>query len=156
MYWLRYDTRWSTGDADGWSAEDSLAELASLADTAGAEVVGAEWQRRRHPDPEWYLGKGRAAELAEAKAQTGFTLLVADDELSPKQQRALESAPSGRPVAWTNPDTGHQGTVTPTRTYQSGDTYCREFQSDVVIGGKNEKAYGTACRQPDGGWKVQG
>jgi surface antigen len=72
------------------------------------------------------------------------------------QQKALESAPAGRPVAWTNPDSGHQGTVTPVRTYQSGDTYCREFQSDVVIGGKNEKAYGTACRQPDGSWKVQG
>jgi GTPase len=80
-----------TGDADGWTAEDSLAELASLADTAGAEVVGAEWQNRRHADPEWYLGKGRAAELSAARNQTGFTILVADDELSPKQQRALES-----------------------------------------------------------------
>ena len=80
-----------TGDSDGWTAEDSLSELASLADTAGAEVVGAEWQNRRHVDPEWYLGKGRAAELATAKTQTGFTLLIADDELRPKQQRALES-----------------------------------------------------------------
>ena len=75
---------------DGWSAEDSLAELASLADTAGAEVVGAEWQRRRHIDPNWYLGKGKAHELREAKDETGFTLLIADDELSPKQQKALE------------------------------------------------------------------
>jgi surface antigen len=72
------------------------------------------------------------------------------------QQRALETAPTGQPVAWTNPDTGHSGTVTATRTYQSGDGYCREFQNDVIIGGKSEKAYGTACRQPDGSWKVQG
>jgi len=72
------------------------------------------------------------------------------------QQRALETAPSGKPVAWTNPDTGHSGTVTPTRTYQAANGYCREFQNDVVIGGKSEKAYGTACRQPDGSWKVQG
>ena len=72
------------------------------------------------------------------------------------QQRALESAPTGKPVAWTNPDTGHSGTVTPTRTYQSGGSYCREFQNNVTIGGKDEKAYGTACRQPDGSWKVQG
>jgi GTP-binding protein HflX len=79
-----------TGDDDGWSAEDSLAELASLADTAGAEVVGAEWQNRRHIDPNWYLGKGKAQELLEAKHETGFTLLIADDELSPKQQKALE------------------------------------------------------------------
>jgi GTPase len=79
-----------TGVVDGWSAEDSLAELASLADTAGAEVVGAEWQRRRHIDPNWYLGKGKADELRAAQSETGFTLVVADDELSPNQQRALE------------------------------------------------------------------
>ena len=52
-----------TGHDEGWTAEDSLAELASLADTAGAEVVGAEWQHRRHIDPNWYLGKGKAEEL---------------------------------------------------------------------------------------------
>jgi surface antigen len=72
------------------------------------------------------------------------------------QQRALETAPTGKPVAWTNPDTGHSGSVTPVRTYQSGGAYCREFQNNVTIGGKDEKAYGTACRQPDGSWKVQG
>ncbi|MGD8683348.1 MAG: GTPase HflX [Chloroflexota bacterium] len=79
-----------TGEDDGWTAEDSLDELASLADTAGAEVVGAEWQRRRHIDPNWYVGKGKAQELREARRETGFTLLIADDELSPKQQKALE------------------------------------------------------------------
>ena len=81
-----------TGQDEGWTAEESLAELASLATTAGAEVVGAEWQNRRHVDPNWYLGKGKAEELQVAKGETGFTLLVADDELSPAQQRALEGA----------------------------------------------------------------
>ncbi|MEI8334345.1 MAG: GTPase HflX [Chloroflexota bacterium] len=80
------DTR---GDP-GWSAEDSLAELGSLVDTAGAEVVGAEWQNRRHVDPNWYIGKGKAQELVAAKAETGFGLLIADDELSPTQQKSLE------------------------------------------------------------------
>jgi GTP-binding protein HflX len=80
-----------TGDDAGWSAEESLSELASLADTAGAEVVGAEWQNRRHIDPNWYVGKGKAEELNQAKAETGFTVLVADDELSPNQQKSLES-----------------------------------------------------------------
>src|SRR5437899_8365651 len=79
-----------TGSEDGWTAEDSLAELASLASTAGAHVVGAEWQNRRHVDPNWYIGKGKAEELVAAKRETGFDLLVADDELSPAQQRALE------------------------------------------------------------------
>jgi len=72
------------------------------------------------------------------------------------QQKALESAPTGTPVAWNNPDSGHSASITPTKTYQSGGTYCREFQSDVIIDGKPDKAWGTACRQPDGSWKVQG
>src|SRR5512146_1720035 len=80
-----------TGADDGWTAEDSLAELSSLADTAGAEVVGAEWQNRRHVDPNWYIGKGKAEELVGAKNEPRFDLLVADDELSPSQQKALES-----------------------------------------------------------------
>ena len=79
-----------TGSDDGWTAEDSLAELAALATTAGGDVVGAEWQNRRHVDPNWYVGKGKAEELASAKRETGFDVLIADDELSPAQQRALE------------------------------------------------------------------
>ncbi|MBF8289939.1 MAG: putative GTPase [Chloroflexi bacterium] len=80
-----------TGDDSGWTAEDSLVELANLATTAGAEVVGAEWQNRRHVDPNWYVGKGKAEDLVAAKNETRFDLLVADDELSPSQQKALES-----------------------------------------------------------------
>jgi surface antigen len=72
------------------------------------------------------------------------------------QQRALETAPSGKSVSWTNPDTGNSGAVTPVRTFQSGGAYCREFQNTVTIGGNQEKAYGTACRQPDGSWRIQG
>ena len=79
-----------SGDDSGWTAEESINELASLAVTAGAEVVGAEWQNRRHIDPNWYVGKGKAEELLHAKSETGFTLLVADDELSPSQLKALE------------------------------------------------------------------
>ena len=79
-----------TGADQGWTAEDSLDELASLAHTAGAEVVGAEWQQRRHADPDTYLGAGKARELIQAKHETGFTLLIADDELTPTQQRGLE------------------------------------------------------------------
>ena len=70
-------------------------------------------------------------------------------------QNSLETAKSGETASWSNPDSGHSGTVTPTRTYQaaSGD-YCREYEQTVTIGGKTERAYGTACRQPDGTWKI--
>ena len=81
-----------TGDDPGWTAEESIAELASLADTAGAEVVGAEWQNRRHVDPHFYVGKGKVDELVAAKSETGYSVLITDDELSPAQQRMLEEA----------------------------------------------------------------
>lgn len=69
--------------------------------------------------------------------------------------RALETAPSGQSVAWKNPDTGHSGTVTPTRTYQApGGAYCRDYQATVEIDGKQERASGKACRQADGTWRV--
>jgi GTP-binding protein HflX len=79
-----------TGDDPGWNARESIEELAALATTAGADVVGAEWQNRRHVDPHWYIGKGKAEELLQAKSETGFDILIADDELSPGQQKALE------------------------------------------------------------------
>lgn len=70
-------------------------------------------------------------------------------------QQALETAPSGSSSTWRNPDSGHYGTVTPTRTYESTQGQpCREFQQTVTVGGKTEQAYGTACRQADGSWKI--
>jgi GTP-binding protein HflX len=75
---------------DGWPIDRSLAELAALAETAGAVVVGSASQRRAQPDPTTYFGKGRAAELVDERAATGFNLLIVDDELAPNQQRTLE------------------------------------------------------------------
>jgi len=79
-----------TGDDPTWKVDDSLRELASLVETAGAEVVGAVAQNRETQHPVWYLGKGKAEELKALKGSVRFSLLVADDELSPKQQRSLE------------------------------------------------------------------
>lgn len=78
------------GDRTGWTAGESLEELAALVETAGAEVVGSVEQKRESIHPVWYLGKGKAEELKAAKSAAQFSLLVADDELSPKQQRSLE------------------------------------------------------------------
>ena len=55
---------------------------------------------------------------------------------------------------WRNPDSGNQYTVTPTRTYQSSGTYCREYTTKAIINGKESTMYGKACRQPDGSWKA--
>jgi surface antigen len=66
-----------------------------------------------------------------------------------------QQAPLGETVVWNNPDSGHSGTVTPVRDgTASNGLYCREFQQTVTVGGKTETAYGTACRQPDGTWRI--
>jgi surface antigen len=69
---------------------------------------------------------------------------------------AFESNRTGQAATWKNPDSGNSGTITPTKTYQAASgQYCREYRQDVIIGGEKQQAYGTACRQPDGSWKIQ-
>jgi surface antigen len=69
--------------------------------------------------------------------------------------QTLETVRTGVPSRWHNPDTGNDYTVVPTRTYDTAQGPCREYTMDAVIGGRKEKVYGTACRQPDGSWRVQ-
>lgn len=71
-------------------AENSLRELAALAETAGAVVLDGLLQRRPHPDPSTYLGSGKANELHDVVAALGADTVVADTELAPSQRRALE------------------------------------------------------------------
>jgi len=71
-------------------------------------------------------------------------------------QRSFESSGTGSATSWNNPDSGNSGSITPTRTYQQASgQYCREYQQTVYIGGEPHESYGTACRQPDGSWKIQ-
>ncbi len=68
---------------------------------------------------------------------------------------ALESSPSGTTATWKNPDSSNSGTVTPIRTYQAQNGgYCREFEQTITLAGETQQAYGTACRQPDGNWRL--
>ena len=73
-------------------AENSLRELAALAETAGAVVLDGLLQRRPHPDPATYLGRGKVEELAVVVQSLGADTVVADAELAPSQRRALEDA----------------------------------------------------------------
>jgi surface antigen len=70
-------------------------------------------------------------------------------------QESLENSPSGQTSTWSNPDSGHSGTFTPQPAYPTASgEYCREYQQTVTVGGETQEAYGTACRQPDGTWKI--
>jgi GTP-binding protein HflX len=71
-------------------AEDSLAELALLAETAGAAPVDSVLQRRDRPDPATYIGKGKAEELRDRANAEDVDVVIFDDELTPAQQRNLE------------------------------------------------------------------
>ncbi len=107
-------------------------------------------------------GDGRLAATAIgvlAGAAIGSNIGKRLDEVDRQRMREAEqrayNAPLNEPIIWNNPNTGHSGTVTPTREGRrpNGD-YCREFQSNITVGGQSEKGYGTACRQADGSWKI--
>lgn len=86
----------------------------------------------------------------------GNALDQKDQELAMKNaQMSMETSRTGQTTEWHNPDTGHSGAITPTRTYQDATGQnCREFQQAITVGGKQEQAYGVACRDPDGSWRI--
>jgi len=105
-------------------------------------------------------GHGRTAAIIAgslAGAAIGGAIghnMDANDRMRTAQ--TLETVRTGVPSRWHNPDTGNDYTVVPTSTYESSTGPCREYTIDAVIGGRPEKVYGTACRQPDGSWRTQG
>ncbi|MFQ5894851.1 MAG: RT0821/Lpp0805 family surface protein [Nitrospinota bacterium] len=111
------------------------------------------------------IGKGTGRTAAIIGGSIIGALLGADvgrqlDErdlllLHTRTQYALEKVPSGYVVGWRSPYTGVNGTIIPRPAYQiAPGRYCREFQQTVTIGGRTERAYGTACRRPDGSWRI--
>ena len=79
---------WTEGTVE--DAENSLRELAALAETAGSEVLDGLVQRRLKPDPGTFLGSGKALELKDIVQATGADTVIVDSELAPSQRRALE------------------------------------------------------------------
>jgi len=88
-------------------------------------------------------------------SEAGKSLDKADQGYAERAEARAHTAPVGQQIQWNNPETGHYGTYTPTRDGVAADgSYCREYQTTVNVGGQSQQAYGTACRQPDGSWKV--
>ncbi|MBM7845226.1 GTPase HflX [Herpetosiphon giganteus] len=77
---------------EAWHIDDSLDELALLADTAGLEVVGTVSQKLDHPNPKTYIGPGKVREVADLRSETPYDVVIFDEELSPSQARNLEEA----------------------------------------------------------------
>jgi surface antigen len=109
-------------------------------------------------------GKGNIAAIAAGTLlgaylgnELGSTLDRADMAYFDRTtQRTLEAGKNNQTSTWVNPDTGNRGTITPTKTYQaSAGVYCREYTQTISVGGQNQQAFGKACRQPDGTWKIK-
>jgi GTP-binding protein HflX len=79
---------WTSGSVQ--DAENSMAELALLAETAGSEVLEAVYQRRQTPDPATYVGRGKVDGIREIVQATGADTVICDGELAPSQLRNLE------------------------------------------------------------------
>lgn len=113
----------------------------------GSKVGGGSGQR-------WATGVGVLLG-ALAGSEIGRTLDKADMMYMDQANTSAHDAPVGETISWNNPESGNSGTVTPTRDGLSASgRYCREYQQTVMIGGQEEKAYGTACQQPDGSWEI--
>ncbi|MFZ5834964.1 MAG: RT0821/Lpp0805 family surface protein [Pseudomonadota bacterium] len=109
-------------------------------------------------------GKGQMAAIAVGTLlgagigqEVGRSLDRADQlAMQQTMNSTLERAPSGQTSTWRNPDSGNSGTYTPQPAFQTASNQtCREFQQTITVGGKQQSGYGTACRQPDGSWRVQ-
>ena len=108
-------------------------------------------------------GKGQLAAVAigtllgaYAGSEVGKSLDKADQAHAEKAYQQAQTTQLGQTVAWNNPESGHSGTVTAIRDGKQANSgaYCREFKTAVSIDGSTEEAFGTACQQPDGSWKI--
>jgi surface antigen len=94
---------------------------------------------------------------AVAGADVGRSLEDSDRPIALQAEyEALEYGRAGQPVAWRNPDTGNRGEVVAGTAYEVNRLDCREYTHNVIIGGRTRVARATACRQPDGVWRVVG
>lgn len=108
-------------------------------------------------------GSGRLAATAAGVVlggwlgnEIGASLDQADRSAMSSATSRAYTAPVGQQITWNNPQSGNAGTITPVRDgYSTSGSYCREFQQTITVGGQKQQAYGQACRQPDGSWKIQ-
>jgi surface antigen len=133
-----------------WLSSNEKALIGGIGAATAGGLLGAAF----HLGPAGIIGGALLGGLAGGAI--GNRMDAADKQQQAQAaQKAFETTPAGQSVPWRNPDTGNNGLVTPVRTYQaSNGQYCREFQQTITVGGENHNAYGTACRQPDGSWKI--
>lgn len=88
--------------------------------------------------------------------EIGKSLSRSDRAAAERAQQQAHAAPVGQTVSWSNPETGHGGTVTPVAEVRNtSGQRCRDYRGTITVDGKSEQASGFACQQADGTWKFQ-
>lgn len=88
-------------------------------------------------------------------SEVGRSMDEQDRRYMLQAQAGAYAAPVGSQIQWSNPATGNYGYYMPTREGRDATgLYCREFQQTIIIHGRQEAGYGTACQQPDGSWRI--
>ena len=137
----------------GKTAEENNQFMGAILGGAAGGYVGSQF------------GKGEFSKWATIAGALGGAWAGSSIAKSMNQQdqsyyqsatQQAQNTPVGQSISWYNPQSGNGGTITPTREGKDTNTggYCREYQQTITVGGKTEKAYGTACQQPDGSWKI--
>lgn len=103
----------------------------------------------------WATGAG-AVLGALIGSEVGASLDKADRAALERNTYASFNAPLNQPIVWDNPQNNNRVIVTPTQEGRQAGTnaYCREYQQTIIVGGRSEQAFGRACQQPDGSWKI--
>ena len=147
---------WSTFSISSTSAIAESGSKETIAMFLGAALGG--WGGSQ-------IGKGRG-QLAATGAgvlvgaligrNLGLSLDRVDQIYATRNRHhSLEYSKSGDRSGWRNPDTGNYGNTTPLNIFRGErNQYCREYQTEVIIGGHHHASYGTACRRSDGSWEL--
>lgn len=139
----------SSCESDNWGQKQTIGTLGGAA--AGG-LIGNQFGKGTGNVIATAVGVGLGGWLGN---EIGASLDAADQSKLQQAQYSAYNAPVGQTIRWNNPQSGNYGTFTPVRDgTASNGAYCREFQQTVVVGSQQQQAYGTACRQPDGSWKI--
>ncbi len=88
-------------------------------------------------------------------SEIGRSMDEVDRMKASRAQQQATSAPIGQTITWNNPDSGNQGSYTPTNDgYTQNGRYCRQFRETITVDGQTETGTGVACRRADGTWEI--
>ena len=147
----------STGPSYNLYADNPKATMGTLLGGAGGGLLGASLGKDASGDRGYvYTAVGTLL-----GAMIGNSIGSSLDEMDQQYAGyaatdALEYNRSGTPASWRNPDSGNHGYTVPTRTYRQGGRDCRDYETTIYVDGRPETATGSACRQPDGTWRIIG